>query len=152
LGAELIVTDINQRAIDRCVQEFGATAVAPDGIYDVDCDIFAPCALGAILNDDTIPQLRCDIVAGASNNQLLEDRHGSMLLERDILYSPDYAINAGGLINVAVEFDGYDVDKVRAKVSDIYNTMMRIFERSSSENLPPGLVADRIVEEKLFGD
>jgi leucine dehydrogenase len=152
LGAELIVTDINQTAVDRCVEEFGATAVDPDAIYSVECDIFAPCALGAILNDDTIPQLQCDIIAGASNNQLLEDRHGAVLLERGILYSPDYAINAGGLINVAVEYEGYDADKVRTKVSGIYDTMMQIFERASSENLPPGVVADRIVEEKIFGD
>ncbi len=151
LGAELIVTDINQASIDRCVSEFGATAVAPDDIYGVECDIFAPCALGAILNDDTIPQLKCDIIAGASNNQLLEDRHGVMLLERDILYSPDYAINAGGLINVAVEFEGYDSDKVRTKCSAIYDTMMEIFERATSEKLPPGVVADRIVEERIFG-
>lgn len=152
LGANLIVTDINQDAVDRCVDEFGATSVAPDDIYGVECDIFAPCALGAILNDDTIPQLQCDIVAGASNNQLLEDRHGSMLLEREILYSPDYAINAGGLINVAVEYAGYDPEIVQKKVSAIYDTMMTIFDRAKAENLPPGLIADRIVEEKVFGD
>jgi len=150
LGAELTVTDINEEAVIRCRDEFGADAVKPDEIYGVECDIFAPCALGAILNDTTIPQLRCDIVAGASNNQLLEDRHGAFLKEREILYAPDYAINAGGLINVAVEYEGYDADKVRQKVSGIYDTMMGIFERGEADDLPMDVVADRIVEEKLF--
>ena len=150
MGAKLIVSDINEAAVARCVTEFGATAVEPDAIYGVECDIFAPCALGAIINDSTLPQLKCDIIAGASNNQLLEARHGAILHERDILYAPDYAINAGGLINVAEEFAGYDADRVKTQVFAIYDTMMAIFERSASDNLPTDVVADRIVEEKLF--
>ncbi len=152
LGATLTVTDVNEAAIERCVDELGAQRVAPDAIFDVDCDIFAPCALGAILNDDTIPRLQCDIVAGASNNQLAEDRHGVMLLEREILYAPDYAINAGGLINVAEEYSGYDADAAREKTSAIYDTMLAIYERAAAEKLPTGVVADRIVEEELFGE
>lgn len=152
LGAKLTVTDVNEDAIARCIDEFGAERVAPESIFDVDCDIFAPCALGAILNDETIPRLQCDIVAGASNNQLAEDRHGAMLLERDILYAPDYAINAGGLINVAEEYTGYDAQAARAKTSAIYETMLAIFERAATEQLPTGVVADRIVEEELYGE
>lgn len=150
LGASLIVTDINEDAVQRCVSEFGATRVAPDAIYGVECDIFAPCALGAVINDDTLPQLKCDIVAGASNNQLLESRHGAVLHERNILYAPDYAINAGGLINVAQEFAGYDADKVQEKVGAIFDTMLNIFERSASENTQTDIVADRIVDEMLY--
>lgn len=149
LGASLIVTDVNQAAIDRCVEEFGAQAVGPDEIYGVEADIFAPCALGAILNDKTIPQLKVDIIAGASNNQLAEVRHGLAVKEKNILYAPDYAINAGGLINVAQEFAGYDSDKVREKCERIYDTMIEIFERAASEDLTTDVVADRIAEERF---
>lgn len=152
LGAQLIVTDVSDAAITRCVDEFGATSVAPNDIYGVDCDVFAPCALGAVLNDTTIPQLQCQIVAGASNNQLAEDRHGAELLERGILYAPDYAINAGGLINVAQEYEGYDAEAARAKCTGIYDTMLSIFARARAEQIPTGQVADRIVEEMVFGD
>ncbi len=151
LGAELVVTDIKEEAVRRCVDEFGATAVAPEAIFDADVDIFAPCALGAILDDDTIGRLKCKAIAGASNNQLAEPRHGGMLKERGILYAPDYAINAGGLINVAQEFAGYDAEKVRADVSKIYDTMLEIFERAQVEGRPPDVVADRIAEERFRG-
>lgn len=151
LGAALTVTDVNDEAVQRCVDEFGALRVEPSAIYDVDCDIFAPCALGAVLNDDTIPRLKCDIIAGASNNQLAEDRHGQALLERGLLYAPDYALNAGGLINVAEEYRGYDADKARQKASDIYGTMLEIFERSRAEEAPTAEVADRIVDDMLWG-
>ncbi|MFW6053270.1 MAG: Leu/Phe/Val dehydrogenase [Persicimonas sp.] len=150
LGARLTVTDINEEAIDRCVDEFDAKVVAADSIFDVDCDIFAPCALGAILDDDIIARLKCDIVAGAANNQLAENRHGAMLVERDILYAPDYALNAGGLINVAQEFQGYDAEAAREKTSQIYDTMLTIFERAERDELPTAVVADSIVEEELY--
>src|SRR5699024_268255 len=94
LGAELIVADIDKDALKRCVDDFGAIGVEPDAIYSVECDIFTPCALGASINDATLPQLTCDIVAGSANNQLAEDRHGALLRERGILYAPDYVINA----------------------------------------------------------
>ena len=150
LGAKLIVADLNDEALRVCASEFGAEIVAPDAIYGVDCDIFAPCALGAIINDTTIPQLNCDIVAGASNNQLLEQRHGAALKELGILYAPDYAINAGGLINVAQEFIGYDADKVREQCHGIYDTMLEIFKRGEATGLPMDIVADAMVDEKLF--
>lgn len=151
LGAKLTVTDIQDAAIVRCVEEFGATAVAPDAIFSVPCDIFAPCALGEAVNDASLGLLNCAIVAGAANNQLSENRHGAALMERGILYAPDYAINAGGLINVAQEYQGYDLDRVRAKTSEIYETMLHIFERAQAENLPTHLVADRIAEERIYG-
>ena len=149
-GARLTVSDINKDNVQRCVNEFNAQVVEPSDIYSVQCDIIAPCALGAILNDDTIPQLNCEIIAGASNNQLAETRHGVMVMERDILYAPDYAINAGGLINVAQEYAGYDADKVLDKVGQIYDTMLSIFERGAKGKLPMDVVADRMVEEKLY--
>ncbi len=150
LGARLTVTDVRQSSIDRVVNEFGATAVDTNAIYSVDADIFAPCALGAILDDDTIPQLKVDIVSGGANNQLAEDRHGQMLLERGILYAPDYAINAGGLINVASEYEGYDREKSHARTTALYDTMLKIYERADRENLPTSIVADRIVEEIIY--
>ncbi len=150
LGAKLVVTDVSAASIKRCVDEFGAREVAPNEIYGVECDIFAPCALGAILNDTTIPQLKCGIIAGASNNQLAEDHHGQELLDRGILYAPDYAINAGGLINVAQEYKGYNAEAARDACTLIYDTMMNIFERAASSNLPTGKVADQIVDEMIF--
>lgn len=151
LGAQLTVADIDQSAVDRCVSEFGATSVAPNDIYDADVDIFAPCALGAVLNDSTIGRLKCEVIAGASNNQLAEPRHGLAVKERGLLYAPDYAINAGGLINVAQEYAGYDADKARQKTEKIYDTMLEIFERADAENLTTDVVADRIAEERFLG-
>jgi leucine dehydrogenase len=150
LGAELFVTDINQEAIDRCVDELGATAVATDEIFGVDCDIFAPCALGGAINDKTLAMLNCDIIAGAANNQLAADHHGEVLRDRGILYAPDYVINAGGLIHVAANYAGKDSDWARAETEGIFSTLIEIFERGDADGLPTGMVADRIVEEKLF--
>lgn len=152
LGANLTVTDVDDSAISRCVEEFGAEAVQPDAIFEVDCDIFAPCALGAVINDKTIPRLKCDVVAGAANNQLKnEDRHDVALKERGILYAPDYAINAGGLINVAEEFTGYDRESAMSKTKEIYGTMHEIYERAEAEDDTTANVADRIAEERVFG-
>jgi leucine dehydrogenase len=150
LGAELIVTDIDAEAMNRCAEEFGAETVDPESIYDVECDILAPCALGAVINDATIPRLTCDIVAGASNNQLAEARHGAALKERGILYAPDYALNAGGLINVAQEYAGYDADEVREKVYAIYDTLLEIFERADARDQATNVVADRLAEERFM--
>ena len=111
--------------------------------------MFAPCALGAGLNDDTIPDLKAKIVAGAANNQLAEPRHGDDLYARGILYAPDYAINAGGLVNVAQEVKGYDANASRAKTLEIYNTIWDICERSKKLQAPTYKVADIMVEEKL---
>lgn len=148
-GAKLFVTDINQDSIDKAVNEYDATAVALDEIYALDVDVYVPCALGATINDETIPQLKAKVVAGCANNQLKEPRHGDKLTELDILYAPDYVINAGGIINIFFEQDedGYSADKATAKVGEIYQTLTEIFERSKADNMPTYKVADIIAQE-----
>ena len=122
-----------------------------DDIFQIECDVIAPCALGSAMNDTSIPKIRAKIVAGAANNQLAEPRHGDDLDARGILYAPDYAINAGGLVNVAQEVKGYDAAKARENTLKIYDTMWDIFERSKKLNAPTHKVSDIIVEEKLAG-
>lgn len=148
-GVVLTITDIDPRRVERTVESFGAEPVDPDSIYDVDCDVFAPCALGAILNDETIPRLRCRIVAGGANNQLEEDRHGGALAERRILYAPDYVINAGGLINVYGELRGYDAETAKRKAREIYDTLLSIFRIAEDEGLPTSQAADRLARQRL---
>jgi leucine dehydrogenase len=148
-GAKLTVTDIYPTQIEKVVQEFGAEVVSPDQIYAADCDVFAPCALGAILNARTIPQLKCKIVAGSANNQLETDADGFELQGRGIIYAPDYAINSGGLINVAAELDGYNHERVLGKVSQVYNTIASILESSHAEGILPHQAADALAERKL---
>ena len=148
-GAHIIVTDINQEAVDRAVNDFGAEAVAPDDIYRAECDIFAPCALGGILNDETIPLLKAKAVAGSANNQLLENRHGDMLYKKGIVYAPDYVINSGGVINVADELQGYDRDRVFKKVESIYDILLNVFEVSKEQDIPTFLAADKMAENRI---
>lgn len=149
-GAQLWVTDIYEDQVKRAVDEFGATAVAADDIYGLDVDVFAPCALGAIINDATLPQIRARIVAGASNNQLSENRHGAELMERGILYAPDYVINAGGIIDVSYEYGGhFDRDAMVKHVEGIYDTLMEIFQRARDDGLPTNMVADQVAEERF---
>ena len=149
-GAKLIVSDIYPNQVEQVVQEFGATAVPPDQIYGVECEVFAPCALGAILNSRTIPQLKCKIVAGSANNQLETESDGFELFKRGVTYAPDYAINSGGLINVADELDGYNQERVVAQVGRIHDTIASILLRSSREGVPPHLAADRMAEQRLL--
>jgi leucine dehydrogenase len=148
-GAKITVADVDALKAERAQREFAAKVVALDDIYAVDCDVFAPCALGSALNDKTIPRLKAKIVAGAANNQLAEPRNGDDLNARGILYAPDYAINAGGLVNVAQEVLGYDEDKSRQKTLKIYDTIMDIAERSAKLKAPTYRVADIMVEERL---
>ncbi len=148
-GARLTVTDINRPAVDRIVETFGATAVDPDEIYDVDCDVFAPCALGAVVNDATVGRLRARIVAGSANNVLDEPRHGRALTERGILYAPDYVINAGGLIDVARFACDFDIDEGRRKLHQIDDTLIEIFERADAEGRGTAEIADAIAEERF---
>ncbi|MET3727880.1 leucine dehydrogenase [Fictibacillus halophilus] len=148
-GASLIVTDINKEAVQRAVEDFGAKAVEIDEIYSVDCDIFAPCALGAIINDDTIPQIKAKVIAGAANNQLKETRHGDAIHEMGIVYAPDYVINAGGVINVADELNGYNRDRAMKKVETIYDNIASVIEISKRDNIPTYLAADRLAEERI---
>ncbi|MBA3498943.1 MAG: leucine dehydrogenase [Myxococcota bacterium] len=148
-GAKLTVADIDPHKSERARRDFGAAIAALDQIAHVDCDVFAPCALGAGINDETVPHLRAPIVAGAANNQLAEPRHGNDLHARGILYAPDYAINAGGLVNVAQEVLGYDAKAARERTLKIYDTIYEICDRSRRLNAPTYKVADIMVEEKL---
>ncbi len=148
-GAKLIVTDIDQESVNRAVQEFGAQAVEPDAIYDVECDIFAPCALGAVVNDNTINRFKCKAIAGCANNVLAEDRHGDELHRRGILYAPDYVINAGGLMNVADELKGYNEERAIATVKTIYNNIAKVYEIAKRDNIPTYKAADRMAEERI---
>ena len=149
LGAKLTVADVDPLKSERAQREFGAEVVSLDQIFHVECDVLAPCALGSALNDETVPQLRCKIVAGAANNQLAEPRNGDDLMQRGILYAPDYAINAGGLINVATEIGGYDANKSRARVLKIYDTILEIAERSRRAMKPSHTIADMMAQERL---
>jgi leucine dehydrogenase len=148
-GAKLIVTDIDRERANHVARDFNATTVSPEKIYSVRADIFAPCALGGVINDVTLPQLKVEIVAGAANNQLLEDRHGEALSERGILYAPDYVANAGGVINVCIGVLGWGRSHCAAKVDEIYDTLLNIFRMAESEGLPPNRAADRLAEQRL---
>ena len=148
-GADLIVSDIREEAVSQAVQAFGASAVAVDSIHSADADVFAPCALGAVVNDRTLPELKVSIVAGSANNQLAEDRHGDALAERGILYAPDYVINAGGIINIAHEGENYDCDEAFAHVAEIGATLGDLFARAEREGVPPHRMADRMAQETI---
>lgn len=147
-GAKLIVTDINKESVDRVVDEFGATAVDTDEIYHQEVDVYAPCALGATINDNTIPKIQASVVAGAANNQLAEDRHGQILMEKGILYAPDYVINAGGIINVSFE-ENYDQAAALKKVDEIYGTLTEVFDASKSSGRPTNIIADEIARQRV---
>jgi len=148
-GAQLIVTDIYEDRVERVVREFDAEAVAPDRIYGVDAQIFAPCALGAVVNDETLPQFRFDIIAGSANNQLAEPRHGDALAEREILYAPDYVINAGGLINVYGELHGWSAERAKQKAGEIYDTLTRLFALAKEQGITTHAAADRLAERRI---
>jgi leucine dehydrogenase len=148
-GASLIVTDIDQDRVRRVVDEFGAEAVAPDRIYDVEANVYAPSALGATVNDDTLPRFQVDIIAGAANNVLAEERHGDVLHEKGILYAPDYVINAGGLINVYGELQGWTSERAMRKAAEIYGTLSQIFELSREQSIPTYQAADRVAERRI---
>src|SRR6266566_1563942 len=148
-GAVISCTDIDPQRVKRVVEECGAKAVAPDAIYDVPATIFAPCALGAVINDDTVQRLQVEIVAGAANNQLAEDRHGDELERRGITYAPDYVINGGGLINVNAELHGWAPERARSKAGEIYDTLLRVFEIAREEGIPSYRAADRLAEQRI---
>jgi len=149
-GAKLIVSDVDPQKTVRMVQEFDAVVVESEQILGVRVDIFAPCALGAVINDRSIPQLHAQIVAGAANNQLLEDRHGEILKERGILYVPDYAANSGGVFSGCVGVLGWKPEHVAQKVDEIYNTVLNILELAQSEDISTNKAADRIAENNLL--
>lgn len=150
VGARITVFDIKPELMLRCVEEFSAK-VAPDSdtLLSMPADVFAPSALGAILNDDTIPRINAPIVAGCANNQLAEQRHGKLLMERGILYAPDYAINAGGLIYVAGQHTHSTEQETKQNIENIYNILLEIFERAEREKRPTNEIADTIAQERV---
>ncbi|MCC9625533.1 amino acid dehydrogenase [Thalassospira sp. MA62] len=151
-GAHLIVADLNASSVQAAVTEFDAVAVSVDEILAVDADIIAPCALGGVINDRTIENLKVGIIAGAANNQLEEDRHGDMLREAGILYAPDYVINAGGVVEVHYCRQGKSVAQTNQHIETIGTTVREIFERAQSQNRATGYVADRLAEERFGKD
>jgi leucine dehydrogenase len=140
---------VDAEKLTRVVEEFDAVAARPDEIYGVRADIFAPCALGGIINDSTIEQLHARIIAGGANNQLLEERHGEALAEKGILYAPDYAANAGGIINGCIELLGWERADALRKVDEIYDTVLTIFEIAKTDGIPTSKAADRLAENRL---
>ena|SRR5689334_17990628 len=148
-GGRLFVSDVDPTRVERVMKEFGAIAVAPQEIYSTDADIFAPCALGGIINDETIPLLNVEIVVGGANNQLLEPLHGDELQRLGILYAPDYAANAGGMISGCRELLGWEASQSAAKVEDIYDTLLGIFRMADAEGIPTYKAADRLAEKRL---
>jgi leucine dehydrogenase len=148
-GSDLIVTDIDEEKVKRAVQEFGARPVPPNAIYDQEADIFSPNALGAVINDDTLPRLKVEIIAGGANNQLAEDRHGDLLEKRGILYAPDYVINGGGVINVYGELHRWPVERAKKKAGEIYETLLRIFEMAKRDKTPTYEAADRLAQQRI---
>ncbi len=148
-GAKVFVTDINKAAVQRCVDEFGCEATGLDEIYDVDADVYSPAALGGTVNEQTLPRLKCKIICGPANNQLANDAIGDELGKRGILYAPDYAVNAGGVMNVSLEIDGYNRERAMRMMRTIYYNVGRIFQIAERDNIPTYKAADRMAEERI---
>jgi len=149
-GAKIYISDIHEPTLKRVADTYGATVVGLDEIYDIDMDIYAPCALGATINDDTLSRLKCSIIAGAANNQLQNETiHGHAVMERGIIYAPDFALNAGGVINCYSEVKGLSAQWAMDKAEDIYTTISNIVQRASLENVPTYQVANRMAEERI---
>jgi len=149
-GAKLIVTDIDGDKTKAVAEQFDAVVADADEIHRADVDIFSPCALGAVINDQTLPEIKASIIAGSANNQLARLHHGDELMARNVLYAPDYVVNAGGLIDISSASKDYDADKILDRVSGIYDRLLEIFARSSAEGLATMTVSDRMAEEKFM--
>ena len=148
-GANLIVSDIDPERAARVAKDTGATVVEGDDIYTAKADIFAPCALGGIINDETLPKLKVEVISGGANNQLLEWRHGDKLEEMGMIYAPDYVANAGGVINVFGEVAGWDSERALRKADEIYDTVLSVFDIAKAEGIPSYVAADRLAERRL---
>ena len=149
-GMKIFAYDIDSERLGLAKEKYGVIPIGEDEVYDQDVDIYAPCALGATINDETIPRLKCNIIAGAANNVLKDpDRHARELLHKGILYAPDYAINAGGLINVYNELDDYNRERAFSQAEAIYDILMDIFYKSDKENIPTTIASDRKAEERI---
>jgi leucine dehydrogenase len=149
-GVEIIITDKHEEKLKSIIASVKAHVVKPDEIYSVDADIFAPCALGGIINDETIEKMKFNIIAGSANNQLLDEKkHGEVLKQKGILYAPDYVINAGGLINVSNELEGYRQDRALRQAEGIYETLLKVLALSEKEEIPTFAASNRLAEERL---
>ncbi|MCO5054600.1 Glu/Leu/Phe/Val dehydrogenase dimerization domain-containing protein [Thermomonas sp.] len=148
-GAKIFVTDIHKDRVEKAVTDFGAEAVAPDAIYDVEADVYSPCALGGTVNEQTLPRFKFKVICGAANNQLSTDAIGDEVVKRGILYAPDYAVNAGGVMNVALELDGYNRERAMRMMRTIYHNLTRIYEIADRDGIPTYRAADRLAEERI---
>lgn len=147
--ARVTIADVDVDNLGRAVGDFGVETTEIEKIHQLECDVFVPCALGGVLNDETIPELRCAAVGGAANNQLLTEAHGKLLNDAGILYAPDFIINAGGVINVADELRGYDPERAAAQVERIFHNLRRVFQTSKLEKITTAQAANRIAEERI---
>jgi leucine dehydrogenase len=148
-GAKVYVTDINPALVEQAVREHGCTAVGLDEIYDTDAEVYSPCALGGTVNEATLPRLKCQIICGAANNQLANEAIGDEVEKRGILYTPDYAVNAGGVMNVSLEIDGYNRERAMRMMRTIYVNVGRIFQIAKRDSIPTYKAADRMAEERI---
>ncbi|MHC4165195.1 MAG: Glu/Leu/Phe/Val dehydrogenase family protein, partial [Planctomycetota bacterium] len=148
-GAHVQVADVNGEAARRAAEEFGVEIVAPDAVLSLDVDVLAPCAMGAVLDDETVPRIRASIVCGGANNQLADDRHGQMLADRDVLYVPDYVANAGGVLSGASAFLGMGEEELRKRVEAIYDGCNRVFARAEQDGVAPSVAAERMAREVI---
>jgi leucine dehydrogenase len=148
-GATVVAADVDVDSMARVVRDFAVETAEPEKIHAIECDVFAPCAMGGVINDDTIPDLKCRVVAGSANNQLARPEHGEALAKLGILYAPDYVINAGGLINVSNELQGYDERRATAQVQGIYRTLRQIFHMARDGRMSTSQAADRFAEERI---
>jgi leucine dehydrogenase len=148
-GAKVIVTDIDQGRVKAHQDKYKVEAVTPDQILAVECDVLAPCALGAVVNDQSITKLKTKVICGGANNQLAEPRHGDQLRELGILYAPDYVVNAGGLMNVFVELEGYSPERAFDKTRKVYDNVAEVFKIAKRDNIGTYLAADRMAEERI---
>ncbi len=148
-GAKLTVADIDQEKVKWICETYGAENADPSGIVTSKCDVFAPCALGAVINDETVSKLQTTIVAGGANNILLDSKHGDMLKEQDILYAPDFVANAGGLMNVFVELEGYSKERAMDKVEAVYDNMMEVFKTAKKQDVPTYKAAQIVAQKRI---
>jgi leucine dehydrogenase len=148
-GAKVYVTDIDKALVKQAVDDYGCTAVGLDEIYDTDADVYSPCALGGTVNENTLPRLKCKIICGAANNQLANEAIGDEVEKRGIVYAPDYAVNAGGVMNISLEIDGYNRERAMRMMRTIYDNVSRIFQIARRDGIPTYRAADRVAEERI---
>jgi leucine dehydrogenase len=148
-GAVIGVADIDKERVKKIVDKYGVSAISPEDVVTSECDVFAPCAMGAVINDKTVGKLRCKVVAGGANNQLAELKHGDQLMELGILYAPDYVINAGGLMNVFVELEGYSAERATEKTTQVFDNLIQVFQISRDDGISTQKAADRLAEKRI---